>query len=69
MSSEASPSELTGKYVFGLRYEDYPLLTTDWDESNVEESSIPDRYIKVVAPRPPYGLTLYTVTAAALSSR
>ncbi len=29
--------ELTGKYVFGLRYEDYPLLTTDWDESNVEE--------------------------------
>ncbi len=29
--------ELTGKYVFGLRYEGYPLLTTDWDESNVEE--------------------------------
>ncbi len=33
--------ELTEKYVFGLSYTSYDVLTTDWDNSNVEDILVP----------------------------
>ena len=33
--------ELRKKYMFGLRYLDYDILTTDWDGGNVEDILVP----------------------------